>query len=300
MLFDRDTKKIIKEDVYYKSLLSFLYKENFLSRIFLFLFSRFFFISRLLAFLNRLKISKYKILPFVKRFKINIEELEKPVSEYKSFREFFERKLKPNIRKIDNRENILIFPCDGRFLAYSDVSAFNSYSIKKKRIGTKNEFDLKELLLDEKLAYGYRDGSMLIARLAPSDYHRFHFPCDCIAKEPKLINGYLYSVNPIALRKNLRILSENKRMITILKTKDFSDILFIEIGATSVGSITQTFSKEKEYKKGDEKGFFSLGGSSIVLLFKKNSIKFDSDLIENSKNNIETLAKFGDGFASKI
>ena len=134
---------------------------------------------------------------------------------------------------------------------------------------------------------------MVMARLAPADYHRFHFPCNCTPSKAHLITGPLYSVNPIALRKNIEYLTENKRMITELKTHLFGTILAIEVGATFVGSIVQTFEPEKHYAKGDEKGYFEFGGSCILLLFEPARIQLDQDLIENTHQGLETLGQMG-------
>lgn len=292
-LYDREKKKKIAEKVYFESALKFLYSENIISKGFLFLFTRFSFLSKFYGFINSKKPSKYKIKPFIKHFHIDAREFSKKTKDFKSFNDFFIRKLKKDARPIDLTEDTLIFPCDGRFLAYSNISDLDNFSIKNQK------FNLREFLKDEKLTKKYSTGSMLLCRLAPDDYHRFHFPVDCTPVGAKLINGHLYSVNPIALKKNIKILSENKRMITLLQTEKFSDILYIEIGATNVGTINQTFFPNTEYKKGEEKGYFSLGGSSIILLFEKNKIKFDEDLIEMTKQNIETKAKFGMSFAKK-
>ncbi len=294
ILYDRESKQEIEEKVHFHCILQFLYKDSFLSKILLFPIAKFSFVSNFFFFLNSLKISKYKIPSFIKHFNINEEEFYKKTKNFKSFNEFFIRKLKEEAREIDYNEDSLIFPCDGRFLVFPKIEDFNSYSIK----GLK--FSLEEFLQDNKLVEKYKDGSMLLARLALQDYHRFHFPCDCIPKESKLINGTLYSVNPIAIRRNIKILQENKRMITVLDTKKFSDILFIEIGATNVGSINQSFFPNTEYQKGEEKGYFSIGGSSIVILFKKDKIVFDHDLVEKSSMKIETKAFFGSSFAKKF
>ena len=293
VLFDRKKNKIIEDKIYYKSAIEFLYSNNFFSKAFLSLFAKWSFLSKFYGFLNSKKFSKFKIRSFIDHFKINQDEFVKNVKDFRSFNDFFIRKLKPESRKIDPDENTLVLPCDGRFLAYQNIDDFFSFSIKKQT------FDLKSFLNDEALAKQYENGSMLLSRLAPEDYHRFHFPIDCKPSDTKLINGYLYSVNPIALRQNIKILSQNKRMLTVLKTKNFSDILYIEIGATNVGSIKQSFSPNKEYKKGEEKGYFSLGASAIVLLFEKNTIVFDKDLLKMSKQNIESKDCFGSSFAKK-
>jgi phosphatidylserine decarboxylase len=291
-IYDRSSKKYFYEDVYGENLLTFLYKKNAVSIFFLNLISKFSIFSSLYGFFNKLKISKYKIIPFIKRFNINTEEFEKKIKNFKSFNDFFIRKLNKDARKVNLDSNVLTLPCDGKFLAFERLNEINNFYIKGKR------FDLFSFLKDKNLADKYKDGSMLLCRLSPYDNHRFHFPIDCTPNESKLINGFLFSVNPIALMQNLSILSENKRSLTILKTKDFKDILYIEIAATNVGSIKQSYFPNKDYKKAEEKGYFELG-SSLVLLFEKDCIKFDLDLIQNTKNNIETKAFLGDGFAIK-
>ncbi|MBN2478719.1 MAG: phosphatidylserine decarboxylase [Parachlamydiales bacterium] len=291
-IWNRKTQKIVDEKVYFQTVLEFLYKDNPISKFILKICSKYDFVSKIYGFLNKLKFSKYKIKPFIKHFNINEEEFFKKTSDFKSFQDFFIRKLKPSARKINFDENVLIFPCDGKFLAFENISQ-KSFEIKNQK------FDLKSFLQDDFLYQKYKNGSMLLARLAPQDYHRFHFPVDCIPSETKLINGYLYSVNPVAIKKNINILAENKRQLTTLKTENFKDILYVEIGATNVGSINQTFFPNKPYKKAEEKGYFSLGASSIVLLFEENRVKFDQDLIDMTKNGIETLSFMGDSFAIK-
>ncbi|NGX27976.1 MAG: Phosphatidylserine decarboxylase proenzyme [Candidatus Anoxychlamydiales bacterium] len=293
VLFDRKNNKLIEDKIYYRSALEFLYSKNIISKAFLYLFAKVPFISKLYGYLNSRKFSKFKIRSFIKHFNINEDEFLKNTKEFKSFNDFFIRELKIDVRKIDYDENTLILPCDGRFLAYQNIDGISSFSIKDQK------FNLEKFLKDEKLAKKYEEGSMLLCRLAPEDYHRFHFPIDCVPSDAKIINGYLYAVNPIALKQNIKILSENKRAITTLKTKNFSDILYIEIGATNVGSIKQTYFPNKDYKKGEEKGYFALGASAIVLLFEKDSIVFDDDLIKMTKKNIETKDSFGSSFAKK-
>ncbi len=294
VVFNRKTKKKVLEKVYYEKVINFLYMDNFLSKFLVNIFSKGVLFSRIYGWLHNLKITKYKIKPFIKQFKIDISEFLQKVETFKSFNDFFIRKLKPSARPIDLNENTLILPCDGKFLAFSKIDEINEFDIKGKK------FNLDNFLQDKNLVEKYKDGAMLVARLAPQDYHRFHFPMDCTPGVSKLINGYLYSVNPVAIRKNINIFSENKRIITFLKTNNCKNVLYVEIGATAVGSVNQTYFPNSPYKKGEEKGYFSLGGSSIVLLFEKNTIKFDEDLVEMTKNKIETQAYMGETFAKSI
>jgi phosphatidylserine decarboxylase len=155
------------------------------------------------------------------------------------------------------------------------------------------EFDLGAFLQEEAWGKRYSEGSMVIVRLCPTDYHRFHFPIGGKAFQTQPIKGTLYSVNPVALARRLSILWENKRVVTEIESDDFGTVSMIEVGATCVGTIHQTYQPDTIVKKGDEKGYFSFGGSCIVLLFEKGRIEFETDLVENSARFLETRALFG-------
>ncbi len=286
-IIDRATKKIETENVLGKNAIAFLYSDNFFSKICLFLLAKLSFFSFLYGFLQKTKLSRKKIVPFIEKFHIDSLEFEKNIEDFESFNDFFIRKLKKEKRPFDLDEKVAILPADARYLVFENVSNMEAFFIKNEK------FDLKTFLKDASLAEKYKEGSMAIARLSPSDYHRFHFCVSGLALKPKLINGLLYSVNPIALKNNIKIFYENKRMLTMLKSHNFGDVLYIEIGATNVGSIIQTFNFDAFQKKGAEKGYFALGASSVVLLFEKDKIKFSDDLVQNSRRNLETKARFG-------
>lgn len=291
---DRLTGKLKKEEIYGKFFIESLYGSSLLSAFFSFLVlpfvARFPFFSFLYGRKQKSEKSKKKIIPFIRMFKVDVTEFMKPVEAFTSFNDFFIRKLKPSSRPIEQGDHVAVFPADGRHLFYPSIREADGFFIKGKK------FDLKRLLQDECLFDLYKKGSLVISRLCPTDYHRFHFPCTCIPTQSKLINGPLYSVNPIALRKNIMILNENKRVMTELKTDIFGKVLFIEVGATFVGSIKQTYKPETLYKKGEEKGHFEFGGSCVILLFAPGAILFDQDLIESSKKCIEVKAKMGERF----
>lgn len=284
---NRMTKKQEQELVYGGKYLDFLYGKSFFSQILRPLICRVPFFSKLYGLLQKDRRSKKKILPFIKNYQIDSSEFLDPVDSYASFNDFFIRKLKASARPITDGNDLAVLPADGRYLAYANILREEGFLVKGKK------FSLEKLLRDHKLAHKYEQGSMLIARLAPVDYHRFHFPCNCVPSEAKLIPGHLYSVNPIALRKNIEILTENKRMLTSLKTTHFGTILYIEVGATHVGSIHQTFTAEKHYAKGEEKGYFSFGGSCLILLFEPFRIEFDPDLLEATHKGLEVLGQMG-------
>lgn len=284
---DRKTKTVCEEKVYGEKPLSLLYGDSLLSKIFsltlLPLIAHLPFFSNVYGLLQKRAKSHLKIDPFIQTY--NIDRTEFVTQNFRSFNDFFIRKLKPECRPIVGDPNIAVMPADGRYLVYP---RFNSFFVKGQ------EFSLFAFLNDPILARRFESGSMLIARLCPTDYHRFHFPCDGMPSPSRLINGPLYSVNPIALKKWISILSENKRMVTEIDTDRFGTILYVDIGATAVGTIRQTFTPDQRVKKGEEKGFFEFGGSCLVLLFEENRVAFDPDLVENTQRGFETFAKFGE------
>jgi phosphatidylserine decarboxylase len=144
------------------------------------------------------------------------------------------------------------------------------------------------------LAKKFTGGAMLISRLCPVDYHRFHFPVGGTPSEASLINGWLYSVSPVALRRNIHYLIENKRELTLIQAPGFGEVAMLEVGATNVGSIVQSYTFGRDVAKGDEKGLFSFGGSCVITLFQAGRIRFDADLLEQSEQHLETYAKMGD------
>ncbi|MCI0381656.1 MAG: phosphatidylserine decarboxylase [Chlamydiae bacterium] len=295
---NRQNKKVEVERVYGKFFLNLLYGNNPISWIFSLLFlgliSRISLFSKMYGKFQKSKWSRYKIGPFIRRFQIDTTEFLDPVSSFSSFNDFFIRKLKPSARSITNGNDVAILPADGRYLVFPEVQRSDGFIVKGKK------FSLEELIKNETIAHKYLHGSMVIARLAPVDYHRFHFPCNCVPGNGKAINGALFSVNPIALCKNIHILTENKRVVTQLQTKNFGPVLFIEIGATYVGSIHQTYIPEEHYAKGDEKGYFSFGGSCIILLFEPFRIQFDQDLLEASQKRMEVLGKMGESLGRAL
>lgn len=282
---DRASGETHLEKVYGQTALSLLYGDSLVSKVFAPfvrpLLTHVPYLSYLYGWLQKRPASVKKIAPFIERFNVDLSEY---VSEdFRSFNDFFIRKLKANIRPLANDPHTCVLPADGRYLAYPK---FSNFSIKGQ------SFSLDEFVQDSGLAERYRQGSLLIARLCPTDYHRFHFPCDAKAMTPKAVDGSLFSVNPLALAKRPSIFAENKRVLTELQTERFGRILYVEIGATFVGSIHQTFQKTA-VEKGEEKGYFEFGGSCLALLFEKDAITFDADLIANTQRGLETKASFG-------
>lgn len=231
--------------------------------------------------------SRAKIEPFIQRFRLDRSEFVEPKGGFAHFNDFFYRKLKPGARPIAGGLDQVVFPADGRHLAIPDLDAAGVFYIKGQA------FDLKAFVGDAALAEDYAGGALLISRLCPIDYHRFHFPLAGEAEAPVLLSGSLCSVSPLALRRRLAILWENRRVRTRLRTLRFGEVQVFEVGATCVGGIHQTY-KPGTVAQGGEKGYFSFGGSCVVTLFKPGAVKFDADLTEYSSQGIEVYGQMGE------
>lgn len=232
------------------------------------------------------KNSKFKIPDFINQFNINLEESEKQY--FDSFNDFFIRKLKPEARPIDSQENSLISPADGKILAFSNILDTSSFFIKGK------EFDLKEFFKGNEIYKIFQGGTMVIVRLCPTDYHRYHFPVDGFVKENVEIEGDYYSVSPYAVKQNIDIYFNNKRSYSVIDSEKFGKVVMAEIGATMVGSIIQTYNDNSVVQKGQEKGYFEFGGSTNILFFEKNKVKIDQDILNNSLKGLETQVFMGE------
>ncbi len=232
--------------------------------------------------------STNRISAFISKYHINKKEFKK--QDFTSFNDFFSRKLKASARPIDTNNTVVISPADGKILAYSDISE-QDFIVKGYR------FNLLQFFNDSALAKQYQNGSLMIIRLCPTDYHRFHFPVNGRVILNHQIKGPLFSVSPIALRKKVEIICRNKREYTQIESKNFGALTMAEVGATMVGSIIQTY-KTVQIKKGQEKGYFLFGGSTIVLFFEKDKIQIDSDILINTQKQLETEVKMGERIAA--
>ncbi len=238
--------------------------------------------------------SKAKIPDFIKSLQIDMSEALLPVHEFSTFNDFFIRQLKPEARPIDRDPDVLVSPADGKVMAFSEIHKLDTFFAKGQ------EFSLEGFLQDQSLSSRYAGGTLLIIRLAPVDYHRFHFPADGRISKSKRIDGAYYSVSPYAVKNRMKIYWENTREYSLLSTVNAGDILMCEVGATMVGSIVQNYSPDNEVKKGQEKGWFAFGGSTIIVLLEKGKVKVDGDILENTKKGYETGIKMGERLSSIV
>lgn len=229
---------------------------------------------------------------FINLFKdqINLSETKYPLEHFKTFNEFFIRELKPGARPITNaeRDDVAVCAADSRLMAFETAEDSMRFWIKGRK------FSVQGLLGTELCSNAFSDGSLVIFRLAPQDYHRFHVPVSGTIEKFVEIPGCLYTVNPIAVNsKYCNVFTENKRTVSIISTKEFGKVAFVAIGATMVGSISFTKKEGDHVKKGDEFGYFSFGGSTVICVFEKGTIKIDDDLLDNSSRHLETLVSVG-------
>ena len=238
--------------------------------------------------MNR-RISAQRVLPFIENYNLNVDEFARSPLDYKTFNEFFYRALKKEARPIAGGDDVAVFAADGRHLVFPNVETSAGFYVKGAT------FTLTELFGDEALAREFAGGAMVISRLCPVDYHRFHFPVAGVPVAPKLINGYLYSVSPIALRRNARYLVQNKRALTLIEnTPRFGRVAMFEVGATCVGTIKNYFVEGQPVAKGEEKGLFTFGGSCVITVFQKDRIRFEDDVVAQSARHVETYVRMGD------
>lgn len=274
------------------SWLRWLY-SNPLGRASLFLLVKRKFLSSFYGRLMDKSFSRKYINWFVDSYNVDLSDAVKSISQFTSFNDFFTRKLKPGSRIFSSVKSVVSSPVDSKVLVFDKISDFDSIYIKGKK------FSLDSFFNNSSFADKFRDGSFCVFRLDPHDYHRFHFPFDGRLVSSFSIQGFYYSVSPIALREYSSIFFENRRSYSLLKSSVFGEVAYCEVGATLVGGIVQTFGKTV-FKKGDEKGFFKFGGSTVVLFFQKDSVKFDSDLLKNSLDGLETSIKAGESIARSI
>jgi len=291
---DRKTQKLETEKVLGEGWMRLLY-ETPPGRLALHLLVKRALVSCYYGWRMNWRYSANKVLPFIVEHNLDTEEFAKSPFHYRSFNEFFVRTLKPEARPISPGENVAILPADGRHLAFPDIDQAQGFYVKGEKFRLSSLFDEERFPDSQReLTQRYRGGSMLISRLAPVDYHRFHFPVSGTPTIPRLIDGVLFSVSPIALRRNVRYLVKNKRMITTLESPVFGRVLMVEIGATMVGTIRQTHPQGLPVKKGDEKGLFKFGGSCVITFFEQGRIEFDADLVANTERGLETYARMGE------
>ena len=280
-IVDRKTNK--EKDLNYDFSVKFLYK-NPLGRIILLFFNNHL-ISKIVGKYMNSELSIKRISKTIKANNIDMDLFEK--KEYTSFNDFFTRRKKNLNFDMDN--NHFVSPADAKMLAIK-LNKDSCFDIKG------SIYTLKDII-NEDIAYKYQNGYALIFRLEISDYHRYHFIDNGTLSSYKYIKGRLNTVQPIAYNK--KIFHTNSREYVTLHTENFGDIIEVDVGAMLVGKITNN-KQIKTFKRGEEKGYFEFGGSTIILFVEENKIIIDNDILLNSTLGKETIVSCGEKIGNKV
>ncbi len=245
--------------------------------------------SRRCAGIMDSRYSSVYIKHFVKKKRIDMTEY--PARRYRSFNDFFTRTINPGARPVDMDKDALISPCDSLLTAYT-IEKNSMFTVK----GTK--YTLGTLLGGDRIADEYQGGLLLVFRLMPENYHHYIYPDDGVKGPNTYIGGKLHTVRPLAHEK-YAIYTENCREYTILDTENFGRVLFMEVGALMVGRIVNLHG-EHAFKRGEEKGYFEYGGSTVIMILKKNVAQLDEGFIKALDSEKELPVKQGQRIGCKI
>ncbi len=247
------------------------------------------FVSKVGGQLLSTKWSSKAVPSFCKNYHIDLSIYNK--QEFDSYNDFFTRKLLEDKKEIDYHSNHLVSPCYSKLSVYP-IAKNMSFKVKNTR------YTLSRLLKSKKLAEKYEDGIVCIFRLTVDDYHRYMYIDDGYQTKERKIKGVFHTVNPIA-NDVYPIYKENTRAYSVLQSKNFGNVIMMEVGALLVGKIINHHCS-CNVKRGEEKGYFEFGGSSIILIFQKDKVKIDKDIWNNSINGMETKVCMGEKIGEKF
>ena len=221
------------------------------------------------------------------RFGVDLDEVDRPLSEFGRFDEFFCRPLPDGARPLAEGDDVLVSPCDGVLSGLG--LATDGLCIHAKG----QEYTVAGLLADEVMAQRYIGGQFATIYLAPHNYHRVHSPLTGQVTGYRHIPGARYPVNPLSVRTVPRLFMRNERFTTYLRSAG-GDVALVMVAATGVGHITVSYEpqlatpaggpdrgastyergQEKSLEKGEELGMFHLG-STVILLFEPGRARID-------------------------
>lgn len=240
-------------------------------------------LSRLAGGILSTRLSRPLIRPFIRRHGIDMEQFEQ--TDYKSYNAFFSRRIRPEMRPIDPNPGHLIAPCDSKLLVLP-ITETSCFTLKQ------TPYTLDRLLHNDALAARFSGGWALIFRLTVDDYHRYcHIDSGEMTEEIRL-PGVLHTVNPVA-NDHVPIYHENSRTYSLLHSDHFGTLLQMEVGALLVGRIVNHPGVGRVHR-GEEKGFFQFGGSTVLVLLEAGALQPDADILENSRQGVETVVRMGE------
>ena len=227
-------------------------------------------------------LSKPLIKPFAGKNGIVLEDYL-PV-EYDCFNAFFCRPIRKNLRPIPDEAASFMAPCDGLLSAYT-ISDGLVLPIKQSR------YTIAELLGNDPAAADFREGICLVFRLCVQHYHRYAYADAGTILTKRFLPGELHTV-PVFTR--------NCREYTIMDTQNFGRLAQIEVGAMLVGRVENYKGAGMSFRRGEEKGRFLYGGSTVVLLLQKERVELAGELFENTENGLETPVKLGEVLGQRM
>jgi len=297
--FNRSTQQLETELVYGDSAIKFVY-DNPIGQVFAPLVASKL-VSQLYGSYQDWTASANKVPPFVEKFDIDLSiykagsvASDKKEDSYKTFNEFFIREFEPNQRTFIHNEDKMPAFSEARYFGHAEVNQAVKVPVKGVLL------QANDLLGDSKWSDTFAGGPLLIARLCPVDYHRYHYPLSGKTLDSFQIKGEYHSVNPLALKAKPEILIKNERRASILETEKFGKLAYIEVGAAMVGKIIQSHDEATPHAQGDEKGYFLFGGSTVIMLGEKGKWQPSEDIISNTKTGIETYLHLGQEVAELV
>ena len=234
-------------------------------------------------------LSKVLIKPFVRKNHIDLSLFYS--SDFRCFNDCFMRKIRPEFRKFDECSEAFSAPCDGLLSVY-DVTDDLVIPVKG------SSYSISRLLHSKKLASYYDGGYCLVYRLCVDNYHRYSYLDNGTKGDNHFIQGKLHTVRPIALY-HVPVFTENSREYTVMKTEHFGKIVQMEVGAMLVGKIVNHHER-CDFARGEEKGYFMYGGSTIIVLARKDKVCVDERFIDATRAGHESPVIMGEKIGYSI
>ena len=245
-------------------------------------------VSRAAGWLLDRRVSALAVRPFIRKNHICMDDFEQ--RHFRSFNDFFTRRVLPGKRPVDDAPAHLIAPCDSKLTVY-DIRPDSRFRVK----GT--EYTLEGLLQSKELAETFLGGTLLLFRLTVGDYHRYTYIDSGFVTGSTRIPGVFHTVNPAAASR-CPIYRENTREYSLLESLRFGTVLQMEVGAAMVGRIVNA-PGSRNVRRGEEKGRFEFGGSTVIVLLQKGRAILDADLLRNTAQDAETVVRLGERIGIK-
>lgn len=248
--------------------------------------------NKLYGWYKRSKLSLKQVEQDLNKYNINLDQFES--HEFRNYTDFFLRKFKPGVRSFDQNPNSVGSFCEGRYLGHSQTDENTKYPVKGQFLSS------RDLLAGHKSYKQFEGGPILICRLCPIDYHHFHFPVSGAITKRFRIQGSLYSVNVHALANKPDIFLKNEREVTLIQSKSMGKLAMIEVGAMCVGKIIQADPSIRDCVKGQYKGHFDFGASTVILLGEPGAWSPSPDILKHTESNRESLIRLGETVGTSL